>query len=383
MNRQLWVALVTIASLGTAVKLGHWTAGTFNKATTDHVATSSPEASTSSETTGNQPLPSLFKRELAEIPIGETTAEIPTSPLASIILANWFAECSPQTFLKRTLTRLDSDRSFEPALRLFFEHWLSEDREAALIAAAKMTSRNRRTLVGTIIWNEILNEMDVERAKRLLSTFGGELPYSTQLPDWAMQEPVSSFKFFTTIPPSNFRTLALSNLAKAWAMSDPIALLQLTDESRRHETGLARDDASRCRSVAARAIVSRDLDAAKALHKTLAHPQQRVIASELADQWGETDPQAALHWILANDRGSFAEYSHVRRIFMHWVEQNLDEAASAVFEVPDGQSQHGAAEVVVRALFNTDPEAAQAWADSLPNGHAKQTAMERIAKWRP
>ena len=110
-----------------------------------------------------------------------------------------------------------------------------------MAVAAKMTIWNRRSFLGAIIWNEILIEtdIDIELAKDLLKTFGGEMPYPDQLPEWAMQELVSSFKFFATVTTSHFRKLSLNYFSRTLAKSDPLALLQFTDENQRHKTGLA------------------------------------------------------------------------------------------------------------------------------------------------
>lgn len=81
-----------------------------------------------------------------------------------------------------------------------------------------MTTWNRRSFLGAIIWNRILIEtdididIDIELAKDLLKTFGGEMPHPDQLPEWAMQELVSSFKFFATVPTSHSQTLSLHYL---------------------------------------------------------------------------------------------------------------------------------------------------------------------------
>ena len=62
---------------------------------------------------------------------------------------------------------------------------------------------------------------------------------------------------------------------------------------------------------------------------------------------------------------------NVESILKHWVGQDLDEAPSAVFEVPDSQAQNCATEVVIHLLREENPTAATAWAESLRNRHAK------------
>jgi len=98
------------------------------------------------------------------------------------------------------------------------------------------------------------------------------MPQPDQLPEWAMQELVLSFSFlpaYLRVTPNTITTL----FSRALTKSDPLALLQITDESQRHETGLAQDDTSNCHAVAARASMSQEPESARGLRKTKTSPQ--------------------------------------------------------------------------------------------------------------
>jgi hypothetical protein len=165
-------------------------------------------------------------------------------------------------------------RSGTPALRLLFERWLSEDHEAALAVAAKMTTWNRRSFLRAIIWNKIPTKLTqtYNQRKTCLKSLAVKCPNQTSFPSGQCKNwcyPSSFLPAYLRVTPNTITTL----FSRALTKSDPLALLQITDESQRHETGLAQDDTSNCHAVAARASMSQEPESARGLRKTKTSPQ--------------------------------------------------------------------------------------------------------------
>jgi len=110
----------------------------------------------------------------------------------------------------------------------------------------------------------------------------------------------------------------------------------------------------------------------------------RMMLADLhISQLAKTDPEGALQWAMAQDNPMLKENA-VMNIIYSWDHDNITGLQSFIDQLPADQRDRVlpmAAPMIANSMARTDPAAAMAWAEQLPEGQ-KQAAMSGvIGEW--
>jgi hypothetical protein len=191
---------------------------------------------------------------------------------------------------------------------------------------------------------------------------------------WAQQNVTAALTWAQSLPTTNddVRQSALNNVLGTWTDTDP---------------------------AGASAYLQQNLGT---------DPDFGKLASQLATNWGKTDPQAALAWAQSlppgdaqnstvaaavsqlatvdpqaawNDAQQLsggAQDKTLGNVITAWADQQPDQAAEALANMPEGADLDTATTNVAKSWLRQDPDAASDWVDTLPEGTARDDAVTQV-----
>jgi hypothetical protein len=128
-----------------------------------------------------------------------------------------------------------------------------------------------------------------------------------------------------------------------------------------------------------RDTASRDFAAARRLVESLPHSMpQEAAGVELAEQWGRTDPAAALAW--AEEHLLSRRLPAVDGIMEHAVAADARRAAQAAENLPPGNARDRAVSRVAWRWSQQDADAAMDWVAALPADSARRAAFDAMGR---
>ncbi|MGI9240487.1 MAG: hypothetical protein ACR2RV_06780 [Verrucomicrobiales bacterium] len=92
--------------------------------------------------------------------------------------------------------------------------------------------------------------------------------------------------------------------------------------------------------------------------------QTQNLISNLAQRWGQLDPQAAAEWVQTLAPGQAKQWAR-QNLMSHWAQSDPAAAAAALSDEPIGPNDGASAGQIASQWIGTDPDAALAWIDSL------------------
>jgi hypothetical protein len=120
----------------------------------------------------------------------------------------------------------------------------------------------------------------------------------------------------------------------------------------------------------------------KAIEMAQRHRLSPGIMETIYEQWGRTDPQAAVKWALGFSSGEEQERALSQVLSAH-AENNPAGAALLVSErLPPGPVQDEAVMTVLYHWLRSDEEAAVAWTEAFPDGKLRLRAESEIRGFR-
>ncbi len=190
---------------------------------------------------------------------------------------------------------------------------------------------------------------------------------------WANQNLPEAARWASELAEGEDREVGLSHVAYEGARTQPTFALQLTGKLAPND---ARDELVR---HAARQWAAQNAKEAVAWASELTNPILREqILADLAAAWGETDPRGAAELALQSLSAGRSQEDALVGIAQQWVQKEPESAAAWVFEFPES-FQPTALENVVRIWANSDATRATEWAERLPAGILRDTALGVLA----
>jgi hypothetical protein len=236
---------------------------------------------------------------------------------------------------------------------------------------------------------------------------------------WAKEDPAKAMAWASSVPNVSARKDLITSIAEQWSQSDPRAeiawALGLSDTNMRRETlstGIARlaandlpaaleqihampsgEDRDRAVLAAANTAATKDAHGAlRLLDELPAGLNRNSAAARLCDTWGQTDPRGALDWLVQNVpaakadgwsvSGSFGRnyYNNspgLASIVQRWVGSSPQDAIAWAQALPDGDNKNSAMAAVVQSLASTDFSLAESTFNQLP-ADAQQIAASTL-----
>lgn len=158
----------------------------------------------------------------------------------------------------------------------------------------------------------------------------------------AADDPATAERWAESIKLDSEREVALNHLAVAWGKTNPIMALGLAER----------------------------------------HHLSQGIVETISQQWGKTDPQAAMRWALGLPSKQEQENA-LSQIFSAHAEIDPADAARLVSErLPPGPGQDEAVMTVLYHWLRVDEAAAVSWAENFADGELKVRAETEIRGFR-
>lgn len=262
-----------------------------------------------------------------------------------------------------------------------FEAWAAENPTRAAAQLARLLPSDARDSLQESL-AEAWAGTDPAGALAWASSLGGasgQSALATVVKTWAAQDPEKAAATVAGLPATQ-RARVATGLVEAWSQSDPSAAMTwiqntLKSEARSSamfaciEGGLANDP----QKVA---------DALARLDDT---SLQRQAAPTLVEGWARKDPAAATAWTLALPEGKTRMLA-LDRIAPAWVQTDLPAVREFIATTPAATLPPSLASAVGQALAATDPQGALAFANGLAptlRAAAQSGALESWTKTAP
>jgi hypothetical protein len=190
---------------------------------------------------------------------------------------------------------------------------------------------------------------------------------------WANQNLQDAARWASQLAEGEDREVGLKQVAYEASRSDPAFALKLISDLAPND---ARDELTR---HAARQWAAQAPKDALSWANELTNPTLREqIVSDIAATWGETDPRAAAELALQSLASGRAQEDALVGIAQQWVQKEPERAAAWVFEFPES-FQPTALENVLKIWAVSDSPRATKWAENLPAGMLRDTALAVLA----
>jgi len=177
---------------------------------------------------------------------------------------------------------------------------------------------------------------------------------------WAQMDPATAAAAALKLPDGITQGMSLQFIAKAWAQQDPAAALAWTNTL---SDGLSKNFAMQ---GALQTIGQQDPTAAAAAVLNISDTQQRgLLLQSVTSNWAQQDPVGLLTWADQNLTG--AQFDRTALAALNQMGQaNPASAAAALTQLSDPNVVNRAIPALASNWAEQDPQAALAWAQSLP-----------------
>ncbi len=282
--------------------------------------------------------PQLALKELAKLPLGPQTPEE-----YAAVFDGWASDPGAAAAAAAAAAAIPIGESRARALRAVSDEWSREDPKAALDWASALPSTDSVALKQALI-------------------------------EAAAQQPALAAQYLGDLQDASGRAAAISAIAAGMAKTDPGAALDWLDQT---ATGAAYDNS--VKSILASSARSDPAAAAMLLNKITDPGDRQAVIASLAGTWGKANPQAALAWAQTlPDADATSRSAALSSIVASWSKSDPAAALAFVQNSPDPTAYLAAAPTLAQVMAQTDPQAALAWANSLPAGAAKDQALSNV-----
>jgi hypothetical protein len=179
---------------------------------------------------------------------------------------------------------------------------------------------------------------------------------------------------FEKIPAGEKREIALRRLAGRRAADDPAAA--------EHWAETIKLESEREMALNHIAVASGKTNPLMAIELAERHHLSPGIVETITEQWGRTEPEAAMRWAFGLPNKA-AQENALLQIFTAYAEVNPAAAALLVTErLPPGSGQDEAAMTVLYNWLRFDEGAAVAWMENFPEGGLRVRAEAEVRGFR-
>lgn len=204
---------------------------------------------------------------------------------------------------------------------------------------------------------------------------------------WALQDPATAAAEVLKLPPGNRNNLAIDNVAKSWARLDPAAAaawLNTLPAGSRNEAinavigGLTGDDKPNVVAFINSLPDGPNNDYFRQQMQTASNDNFR---QNIASSWSETDPAGLLDWANHNLTGKAYDTAAVAAL-KQLANTHPDSVATFLIDAPDINVVTEIYPALATSWAQTNPQAALAWAQSLPSDNAtlRNAALAGVSK---
>ncbi len=177
------------------------------------------------------------------------------------------------------------------------------------------------------------------------------------------------------LPAGEASTLACTEVLMEWSRRDPARALELMSG------GLLpkQEDAS---ALIFADWAQRDVEASRLAAQGLDGRAGEVAVAEVAEVWGQRDPEAAAQWLADQSKGAtnvnaWMSLSHT------WGASDPQAASEWVLSMPAGAGRDGAVMGLVDSQRERDAASAVAWAETISDGRMRERAlMGAYNRWK-
>jgi hypothetical protein len=314
---------------------------------------------------------------------------------------------NPATAVSR-LVLVPAGESRDHALRAVADGWAHTDMPAALAWAQKLEQADRapamesvlatllatdpvraidlaqqtlgdaafeRTLVAAL---QVLTRTDPKSAAALVGTLApGQAQTDASFAvarALAVGSPAEALAWAQTLPPGELRGNVLNNILDIWSARDPVAAGQ-------HVVQMAAGPEQVAAAGYLATLLAANPTQAIAWAQSLTSESARQAAQvNLASAWAQQDPAAAARWAAALAPGEVRTQA-LNGALSYWVLLDGEAARNYIFGLA-GDTQVSAAAHLAPSLAQRDPQAAIAWAQTLPSAEAREAALiAAYARW--
>lgn len=324
-----------------------------------------------------------------------------------------YAQENIQTSVGR-LARVAPGEGRENAIRAVVDVWVRSDLGGALAWTQALVDPADRTTALEVVLTEMgMNDplQAIDLAQKSLTGPALERIVFNALQKLTGSDPQAASGLVKLLPPGELQTLTAVDVARAlaaqdapgalaWAKTLPTEAVRRLATQRVLERWVTTDPAAASDYVASLSRGSEQQDSAVTVASALAavNPQKAVAwvqslpasatspaaLAAIADRWAQRDPAAATRWVaeqLPETLSTLAPET-LNAALSYWVLQDASAAQEFVRSLP-AAAQVGAAEFVSPLLSQNNPSGALAWANSLPNPRARESAViAAYSRWR-
>ncbi|MGB0775796.1 MAG: hypothetical protein ACPGUY_08110, partial [Akkermansiaceae bacterium] len=193
------------------------------------------------------------------------------------------------------------------------------------------------------------------------------------------QDPASAAKYLSSIEGEKVKGQAISTIGRRWANFDSDAALAWAEQFSGDHKGMA------LFSVISGMANNDPVRASQTLDKHVSGEQGEKIsqaASQIAQSWGNVDPDAAATWVANLPEGS-AQNSAIQNMISTWSGRDLEAAGQWIDSFPDGKARDTGVRTIVSNLQHRDAESAFGWANSIGDDRERVSALSSVlSTWK-
>lgn len=252
-----------------------------------------------------------------------------------------------------------------------FSSWGARDPDGAMAVIDGIQNMQERAGALNAVVSAIA-QTDAPRAYALMSERAGMMnPWSYQsvFSNWATQDARGAMATIQGMPSGNFRNQALSGYFNAMVQLDPA---QAASEAVQINNDAERNTAMQ--SVM-RNWLERDFTAATDFILTIPEAQRYQVLESVTWQFGRSNPNEAMEWVLANTQGEVQD-KLTGSIVERMAEHNPQEAAAFVETLPFGRAYERSVNRLANNWRETDPRATITWLETLPPDDTRNNALK-------
>lgn len=187
----------------------------------------------------------------------------------------------------------------------------------------------------------------------------GDFAFYTVMDTWVRQDAASAAAYAGSLNDGPQRRQALDNIANGMAQQDPAAALAWAKALPK-----ASESMNMVRSVIGQ-VARRDPQAALAMTQAQPLREQRQLLSGVAQNWMRHDSEGAIAWIRTMD-DSATRQDCLSNMAYQAVWNGVESLKGVMDLLPKGQARRTTLENISGSLGWSDPDAALAWAKTLP-----------------
>jgi hypothetical protein len=306
-------------------------------------------------------------------------------PAAWDIVVNRWSEIAPRQMFDTLVaaSRSGGDLPMTEIMELgrnLFDHWIKNDREAAVAALNESAAVGMRDSLRMEVASRIV-ENSAERGLELMSDWHIEHygPRMNAVEKWADANPRHAAEFALAHPAGYASQLTMETIGKEWAKTDPSAAL---DFAASHSGDLG----SRLGNTVLKAWAGRDLNAAADWLAATDEATRNRLSPAFLETWAAQDASAALSWSQENLQGT-RQNQAVSAVVRGAAEKDVTSAATMVADMQPGPARTEAAGIVAQKWFpefmSTEPVKPELlkWLSGLDQDSIRSVLNQSCWKW--